>query len=121
MIDDNENKDRHEIAIKIKIGISNVNKIIYFLDNTNGIYLENNKKVNHNHDNLREMNESNTTLIINGKNEPFKKSFIPTEIGTYSIIFIFNYKLLNSSFMFCECTNIIDINFKKLIPKTLQI
>ena len=108
----------NEINIKIKIEQSDVNKNIYFLDNTqesdnkNGYY-ENGILVKHNHDNLSEMRESNTILIIDGESVPFKKFFIPTKSGIYSIKLLFKNKLYNCEYMFCKCKNIIDIDFSK--------
>ena len=71
----------NEIAIKIKIEESDLNNKIYFLDNTSESahpegYYESSNFVNHNHDNLDELNEYNTTLFIDGKKVNFKKSFI---------------------------------------------
>ena len=92
---------------------------IYFLDNTQESdwssdgYIENDKRVIHNHDNLREMNESNTTLIIDGKQKPFKKFFTPKQCGTYLIKLVFKNKLSNCAYMFCQCKNIIEIDFSK--------
>ena len=108
----------NEIMLKIKIEQTELNKTIYFLDNTSEItnpdgYYENGKNVMHNHDNLNELNENNTTLIIDGKIIIFKKSFIPTRSGIYSIKLIFNIKLSDCAYMFCNCGNIIDIDFSK--------
>ena len=107
-----------DISLKIKIEQEDVNKTIYFLDNTskethqNGYYENSNWNI-HNHDNLNELNESNTSLVIDEKTVPFKKSFIPKKIGIYSIKLIFKKKLSNCAYMFCECKNIIKIDFSK--------
>ena len=109
----------NEITLKVKVDQNDVNKITYFLDNTqenfnNGKgYNENNNYVKHNHDNLSELNESNTILVINGGITPFKKSFIPKKSGIYSIKLIFKNKLSNCAYMFCQCKNIVDINISK--------
>ena len=109
----------NEITLKIKIEESDINNTIYFLDNTQendyggNLYWENGNWVNHNHDNLTEMNESNTILIINEKIFPYKKHFIPTKNGIYSIKLLFKNKLSDCSYMFCHCKNIIDIDFSK--------
>ena len=125
-ISENEN----EINLKIKIDENNVGEKIYFLDNTYGKYYfetnvhktsffgfysydEKNKFVNHLHDNLKELNKNNTILIINDKKEPFKKFFTPKKIGIYSIKLIFQNKLIDCSYMFCDCENIIDIDVSK--------
>ena len=113
-----ENNLSSEITLQVKIEQNDVNKIIYFLDNTSEStysygYIEKGRKdfVKHNHDNLKELNESNTTLIIDGETVPYKKFFIPTKIGTFSIKLLLNVKLSNCAYMFCECKNIIDIVF----------
>ena len=113
---------KNEITQEIKIEQNEVNKTIYFLDNTqetDGNYIENGKEVKHNHDNLIEMNESNTTLIIDGKKVPFKKYFIPTKIGTFLIKLLFKNNLSNCAYMFCNCKNIINIDFSKFNTKNL--
>ena len=105
----------NEIKINIKIEQNEVDNIIYFLDNSNinGDYWEDYIKVKHNHDNLMEINENNTTLLINGQTMPFKKYFIPKICGVYTIKLIFKNKITNCAYMFCECNNIIDIDFSK--------
>ena len=105
--------ENNEISLKIKIEQNEINNNIYFLDNTEGTYNENGKSVKHNHDNLKEMNENYTSLIIDGETLPFKKFFIPTKKGIYSIKLLLKNKLSNCSYMFCECKNIIDIDFSK--------
>ena len=80
----NPNHDQlNEIELKIKIGQVDNNKPVYFLDNTEGDYIENGEQLKHKHDNLKEINESNTNLIIDGKTFPFNKSFIPQKNGIY--------------------------------------
>ena len=106
-------EDNNEIVLKIKIEKGDLNNTIYFLDNTKGYYLENDKVVKHNHDGLTEINEKNTLVIIDEEAITFKKYFIPTKIGTYSIRFIFKIKLSSCAYMFCQCKNIVDIDFSK--------
>ena len=109
----------NEIMLKVKIEQNDVNKNIYFLDNTQEDfndgkgYNENGNFVIHNHDNLKELNKNNTILVIDGEIIPFKKSFIPKKSGIYSIKLIFKNKLFNCAYMFYECKNIIDIDFSK--------
>ena len=112
---DEENLPKNEISLKIRIEKNDKNKTIYFLDNTNSTYSENDEKIEHKHDNLMEINESNATLIIDEKEVPFKKYFNPTKSGIYSIKLIFKYKLSNCAYMFCQCSNIFDIDFSKFI------
>ena len=109
-------ENNNEISIKIKIEQSDINSTIYFLDNTKESdknYFENGEYVKHNHDNLREMNKFNTTLIIDEIKVPFKKYFNPKNSGIYSIKLAFKNKLSNCAYMFCNCKNIIDIDFSK--------
>ena len=70
---------------------------------------------------LNGLNESNTFLIINGKKVPFIKSFIPEKNGKYSIKLIFKNKLLNCAYIFCECKNIIEIDFSKFNTDNITI
>ena len=107
-------KKNNKIEIKLKIEEIDVNNTIYFLDNTDGSFYENGKNVKHNHDNLRELNESNTILAIDEKILPFKKSFEPVKCGIYSIKLLFKNKLSDCSYMFCKCKNIIDIDFSNI-------
>ena len=87
----------NEIDILIKIDKEDVNKKIYFLDNY--------------HDNLKELNELNTELYINGKIYKYNKYFIPDKEGEYSIKLKFFNNLTDCSYMFAGCKNIININF----------
>ena len=71
---DIKNKPASEILLKTKIEQEEVNQVIYILDNTLEIlHYEDSKTVENNQNNLIELDESNTSLIINGKTEPFKK------------------------------------------------
>ena len=106
-------RDKNEIELKVKIEEDELSKPVYFLDNTDGEYFENGEFFKHNHDNLKEINENNTTLVIGEKTTPFKKYFIPIKRGIYSIKLIFKNKLTNCAYMFCNCKNIIDFNFSK--------
>ena len=58
-------------------------------------------------------NENNTELFINNKKKIFKKKYKFNKIGNYSIKFIFNKNIINSSLenMFYGCENITYINF----------
>jgi len=98
----------NEIIITIEIGKGDVNKNIYFLDNTD--YIDEDSKINHFHDNLKELNKLNTELFINDKKYEFQKYFIPKKEGVYSIRIKFNIFIKNCSYMFNECQNIINID-----------
>ena len=112
--------NNNEIKLKIQIEQNDINNIIYFLDNTESDFYENGNLITHKHDNLSELNESNTTLIIDGKTFPFKKYFIPSKKGIYTIKLIFKKKLSDSSYMFYNCKNIIDIDFSKFKTENIK-
>ena len=82
--------------MKIKINNEDINKDIYFLDNTDGF--EDNEGIKHYHDNLKELNESNTELYINNKKYRYKTYFLPEKEGIYDIQI--NIKILMKS---CCC------------------
>ena len=116
-----QNEIDSEISLKINIEEGDINKNIYFLDNTtNGYYEKKTGFVNHQHDNLSELNENNTILTINGKTVCYKKLFVPTKKGIYSIKLSFKIKLSNCAYMFCECKNIIDIDFSKFDTENVK-
>jgi len=75
-------------------------KPIYFLDD-----------LNFEHDNLQELNESNTELYINNKKYKYKKYFIPEKEGEYEIYLKFNINLTDCSYMFAGCGKIKYIDF----------
>ena len=112
----------NEIELKVKIEKTDINKTIYFFDNTNGIYFENEKSKEHKHNNLREVRKNNATMIIDKKNVSFNKFFKPKKSGIFSIKLLFESKfsLLNCSYMFCECSNIISIDLSKFNAKNVN-
>ena len=103
------NKKTNNI-IKININVTNFieQERIYFLDNYN--YKDSEGKYHYN-DNLKELNDNNTELYINGKKYIYKKYFIPKKNRTYEITLIFNINLKDCSYMFAGCNNIKNINF----------
>ena len=62
--------------MKIKIEKNDVNKPTKILYNINGIISE---------CDLRELNETNTELYINGKKHKYKSYFVPDKEGIYDI------------------------------------
>ena len=109
----NFNKN-NEINMKIKIEKEDINKNIYFLDNTDGKYqISENKNdiVEHHHDNLKELNESNAEIYINNKKYEYIKYFKPEKEGEYEIKLKFNINITDCSFMFCLCSNLTNIEF----------
>ena len=114
--------NNNEIQLTIKIGKDDINKKIYFLDNTDGnipVRLEVNEeseyglkeiREKHNHDFLKELNELNTELYINNKKYKYEKYVIPEKEGKYHILLKFNILMTDCSFMFYGCKNITNID-----------
>ena len=116
----------NEIRMKIKIEEDDINKKIYFLDNTDGEIIinfeikdtmkENGEldgnaiKEEHHHDFLKELNESNVELYINNKICKYQKYFIPDKEGEYNILLKFNILMNDCSFMFYGCSKLINID-----------
>ena len=69
------NKKKNEIIIQIKVDGNDINKEIYFLDNTYDYY--DYEVHNHYHDFLKELNKDNTELYINSDKKEYNKYFIP--------------------------------------------
>jgi len=102
------NNQNNEIDIFINIEKDEVNKEIYFLDNSpywNNEYLKNY------HKKLKELNESNSEIIIDNKKYNFIKYFKPDKEGEHKIKLKFNVNLTDCSNMFAGCKNIKKINF----------
>ena len=91
------NNIKDEIIIRINIDENDINKEIYFLDNTDytTYEIEYRTFIKHYHDNLKELNNDNTELYINGDKKEYKKYFI---------------SITDCSYMFYFCKNIIDID-----------
>jgi len=95
----------NQISLNLKIDKEDINTQIYYLDNT----------PTHNH--LKEIDTSNKELTIYDEtntiidnNKKIKKFFIPKKEGIYTIkILLYNY-ITNCSYMFCNCSNIINID-----------
>jgi len=104
----NEDNCINEINILVNIETEDINKNIYFLDNYKS-ETENEEK--HLHNNLNELNESNTELYINNNKKIYRKYFRPEIEGKYTIKLIFNSYITDCSYMFAGCENIININF----------
>ncbi len=99
----------NEIRIKLKINDQNdINNDIYFLDNSD---YKDDKGIKHYHENLKELNESNTDLYINNKKVEYKKYFRPENKGIYEIILKFNISIKDCSYMFFNCSRTENIEF----------
>jgi len=95
----------NEVNLKVKIEKEDINKDIYFLDNTE------------HHDNLKELNELNTEIFINNIKYKYKKSFKPEKEGLYEIKIKFNIK--NCSYMFYNCSNLTKIDLSYFDTKNV--
>jgi len=94
-----EEKEINEINITLEILKEDINKIIYFLDNTEK------------HDNLKELNENNVKLYINKKEYKYKKCFKPDKEGIYKIKLLIFIDMTNWSYIFYNCERIKKIRF----------
>ena len=93
----------NEIDIIVKINKDEINKKIYFLDNDES-------QIPY-HNNLKELNDLNTELYVNNKKCKYEKYIISGKEGEYNIKLKFNMNLTDCSYMFLNCTNILNINF----------
>ena len=98
--------NNNEIKIKIKIDKIDINKKIYFIYNK---YQNKWKYIKPNKD-LEDLNETNTKLYINDKEEKYKNYFIPEKEGIYLIKLKFYSYIQDCSHIFYGCKNLIDIN-----------
>ena len=103
----------------LKIEKKDINKDIYFLDNTNGEYLIDGEWIFNNHDNLKELNESNVELYIDNKNFKYKKFFNPEKEGLYEIKLIIKIDITDCSFMFYDCENITNLDLSSFDTKNV--
>ena len=105
----NSNKNfRNEINLSIEINKEDINKKVYFLENYK---YQDNKNIKHFGENLKALNELNEELYINNIKCEFKNYFIPLKEGLFDIKMKFNTNLIDCSYMFAGCENIISINF----------
>ena len=105
----NNNGIKNIIELKLKVGKQDIDKDIYFLDNTD--YTEFKTNIKHFHDNLKELNKLNVNLYINDKKYEYKKYHRFKKEGIYEVKLEFKKNIKDCSFMFAGCYNIIDINF----------
>ena len=109
---------KNSIEILIKVEKDDIKKDIYFLDNK--IYDVQEKVYICTHDNLKELNEDNTELLINNNNYKYKKFFVPEKEGEYNIKLTFKNYLIDCSYMFTGCENIVKINFTNFETKYVK-
>ena len=98
---------KNEIRMIIKIDNNDVNKEVYFLDNSN--YKDKEKK-KHFHDYLKELNELNTELYIDGIKYKYTKCFKFSE-GEHNIKLKIKILLKDCSGMFYNCEKLTNIDF----------
>ena len=91
----------NELKLKILVVDTYIHKEVYFLDN------DDNEQNEEKHNNLKELNETNTKIIINDKEYKFCKYFIPEKEGLYNITIKFEILLTDCSYMFAGCDNIV--------------
>ncbi len=103
----NKGEGGGNIKLKIKIEKGDINKEVYFLDNTD-IFDEN--LVKHFHDFLGEFNDKNVDLFINEEKHKYQKFFKFEKAGTYNIRLDLKEKIEDCSYMFCNCNNLINID-----------
>ena len=101
-------ENKNEIDILIKIYKEDINKKIYFLNNEFFEYRDNHLQEYYNDE---EFNELIAELYMDDKIIPFKKYFLPDKEGEYKIKLKFNINLIDSSYMFSGCENIIKLDF----------
>ena len=100
--------DKNEIIISLQVRDVDINKEIYFLDNTDYFDEDTNKKIFH--DNLKELNENNVKIYIDEIPYSFCKYFIPKKKGMYTIKIKFDILIKDCSYMFYDCENLRNIN-----------
>ena len=105
----------NEINLLIKIENEDINKNIYFLDNTDGNYDDG----EHHHDNLKELNELNTEIFINDIKYKYSKSFMPEKEGLYRIKIKFNIKIKDCNYMFFGCSKLTTIDLSSFDTKNV--
>ena len=102
---------KNEIKFVLKIEAQDLNKQIYFLDNTDeSVYISAYETEEHHHDFLKELNDTNVELYINNKKQKYQKYFIPEKEGNYNFLLRFDFVPKNCSFMFYNCKKMIDID-----------
>ena len=96
------NIKNNEILLSLKVDKSDVNKKIYFLDNSDD------KEESKN--NSKELNETKVKIYLDEKEINFSKYFEPKKEGTYKMKLKFMSQMNNCSCMFYKCSNIKNID-----------
>ena len=66
---------------------------------------------------MKELNKSNTKLFINEKEYEYKKYFVPSKVGKYTIRLNFNILMKDCSYMFNNCNSITSIDLSSFNTK----
>ena len=109
----------NEIKLILYIEKNDINKDIYFLDNTDMV-IERKNKESHFHDFLKGLNSSNTIVIINDIKYKYNKYFRPDKEGEYKIKIKFKNSLKDCSYMFYNCTNLLYIDLSSFNTKYVR-
>ena len=110
-----KNKIEYKNIIEISLRNTEETKDIYFLDNTS--YIDENG-IEHYHDGLKELNESNVQLYINDLETKFKKHYIFSR-ANYKIKLIIKTKMTSCKNMFNGCSNLIKIDLSSFDTKNV--
>ena len=105
------------IELLLEINENDLNKKIYFLDNTD---FEDENGIKHFHDNLKELSGLNTELYINNQKLKFEKFFIFKNIGKYNVKLQFLNPIINCGFMFYDCINLTEIDLSHFNSKKVK-
>ena len=111
------NETINEIKLIVKIEKEDINKNIYYFDNTDGKFFYDGE---HHHDNLKELNELNTEIFINNKKYKFTKSFKPEKEGLYRIKIKFNTIIKDCNYMFYNCCKLTNIDLSSFDTKNVN-
>ena len=111
----NNSDKKNEIIITINVSKYNVNKKIYFLDNS--VNKEKNEENISEH--LNELNESNVKLFINDEQNKYSKYFVPKNKGKYNIKLVFSTEMKDCSYMFNNCSYIEKIDLSSFNSKNV--
>ena len=104
------------IELLLEINENDLNKKIFFLDNTD---FEDENGVKHFHDNLKELSELNTQLYINNQQLKYQKFYIFNNVGKYNVKLQFSNPINNCGFMFYDCINITEIDLSHFNSKNV--
>ena len=109
----------NEIRMTVKVDKEDINKNIYFLDNTNGRIIVNGREEEHFHDFLKELNQSKVDVFINGNKFKYLKCFKTDKKEIYNITLKFKKDIKDCSFMFYGCDHLINIDLSSFSTRNV--